>query len=436
MRPARQRRRPLAAVAGPAVRGLAVAGLAVAGLAAVPGTPGDAATYTVCALGCPYTQIQPAVDAAPAGGTVRVGPGSFAGGIVIAKALTLSGAGAGATVIDGGGPVVSVSGGPVIIEGVTVTGGNTPGDGAGILSTGTLTVQNSAIRHNTAGGDGGGIASDAGSILITGSSVSRNTAAFEGGGIAGTGPLSKGVTLLADTVTANSAGDSGGGIAAVNRVRATLSGTAVDANTAASCGGGVDVEGAALVMIRGQVDHNQAQDCGGGIEIGGFRYGPAGSGTITETSIDSNAAGTGGGLDIGGRTSLIMTADAVSTNTATMAGGGINVYSGLKLNDTSVSRNTSGGDGGGISNVGGDPLLTGDRVDANTAAGEGGGLFNGFLLVRNHRVAGKMTLNPDTSVNSNRAAAGGGIAVVAGSVRLNGATVARNIPDNCQPAGC
>lgn len=452
------------------VAGPAMAGLAAAGLAAVPDGAAHAATFTVCAQGCPYTQIQPAVDAAAAGGTVLVGPGTFSGGIVITKALALSGAGAGATVIAGGGPALSVSGSPVIIRRVTVTSGNAPADGGGILSTGTLTVEDSTISHNAAGGDGGGIASegpatlpappasltlrrvsvtgnassaDGGGIAtydssarITGSTISRNAAEFEGGGIASDGGSSEKLKLISDTVRTNSAGDSGGGIEATRDATATLSGTTVDANTAASCGGGVAVFGARLVMINGQVNHNKARDCGGGIEIGGFRYGPAAVARIAGTSINGNTAGTGGGLDIGSRSTVTMTDDALSANTATSAGGGINFYSHLTMNDTSVTRNTSGGDGGGISNAGGFAVLTSDSVDANTAARHGGGLFNGFLLIRRHRFAGKMSLGPATSVSRNRAAAGGGFYVAAGTVTVIGATVTGNIPDNCQPTRC
>lgn len=77
----------------------AAAGLVTAGLVAGPAGIASATTLTVCAQGCAYSQIQPAVDAASAGDTITVGRGTYAGGIVIAKALTLSGDGADATVI-------------------------------------------------------------------------------------------------------------------------------------------------------------------------------------------------------------------------------------------------------------------------------------------------------------------------------------------------
>ena len=139
---------------------VAAVGLLAVALVVVPGSAVAASVLRVCAHGCAYTQIQPAVDAVSAGDTVAVGPGSYAGGIVIAKALRVSGAGAGATVISGGGPVITVSAGPVLLRGVTVTGGSAPGDGGGILNTGTLTVAGVTISGNAASGNGGGIAND------------------------------------------------------------------------------------------------------------------------------------------------------------------------------------------------------------------------------------------------------------------------------------
>ncbi len=131
---------------------VAAVGLLAVALVVVPGSAVAASVLRVCAHGCAYTQIQPAVDAVSAGDTVAVGPGSYAGGIVIAKALRVSGAGAGATVISGGGPVITVSAGPVLLRGVTVTGGSAPGDGGGILNTGTLTVAGVTISGNAASG--------------------------------------------------------------------------------------------------------------------------------------------------------------------------------------------------------------------------------------------------------------------------------------------
>ena len=86
--------------------------------------------------GC-YATIQAALDAAQAGDTIEVGPGTFAGGITIVKSIVLEGAGAGVTTIRGGGPVVTIGDltrattPTVSIRRVTITGGVTHSSAGG-----------------------------------------------------------------------------------------------------------------------------------------------------------------------------------------------------------------------------------------------------------------------------------------------------------------
>lgn len=86
--------------------------------------------YTVCQSGCPYSDILSAVNAAPDGGTVTVGPGTYTTGqITISKGLTLQGAGQDQTTISGNGANAGVAGtvvirnnsGMVTISGFTFT---------------------------------------------------------------------------------------------------------------------------------------------------------------------------------------------------------------------------------------------------------------------------------------------------------------------------
>ena len=89
----------------------------------------SAATLTVCPSGCSYSQIGPAVAAAKSGDTIRVGPGTYLGGITINVSVRLAGAGAGSTIIRGGDHVLTIgslgaTSEPVVsISGVTITGG-------------------------------------------------------------------------------------------------------------------------------------------------------------------------------------------------------------------------------------------------------------------------------------------------------------------------
>src|SRR5215204_5594262 len=87
----------------------AVVVLAAAGVVTGVGA-GPASAATVCVGGGPacHATIQGAVDAAQDGDRIMIAPGTYAGGIVVDKSVELRGAGARATVISGGGPVVTV----------------------------------------------------------------------------------------------------------------------------------------------------------------------------------------------------------------------------------------------------------------------------------------------------------------------------------------
>ena len=80
--------------------------------------------------GC-FSRLQAAVDAAKDGDTITIAPGSHAGGVTIDVSVKLVGAGAGRTVISGGGPVLTIgtfgaqTEPTVSIDGVTITDGVT-----------------------------------------------------------------------------------------------------------------------------------------------------------------------------------------------------------------------------------------------------------------------------------------------------------------------
>ena len=169
--------------------------------------------------GC-YATLQAALDHAGNGDRIRLGHGTFAGGVTVRASVSIEGSGPDATIIQGGGPVITigVAGEPdadtldVSITGVTITGGITtgppdlpfiargggieiPGGPSGTLGA-TVTIRNSVITGNRAapqstvdsgepcpgGGDcrfalaaGGGIV-DIGRLTLIHSVVSDNTA--------------------------------------------------------------------------------------------------------------------------------------------------------------------------------------------------------------------------------------------------------------------
>lgn len=63
----------------------------------------NAATLDVCLAGCSYNNIQTAINAATAGDTISIGPGTYSVlQIIVNKPLTIIGSGQGQTIIDGG----------------------------------------------------------------------------------------------------------------------------------------------------------------------------------------------------------------------------------------------------------------------------------------------------------------------------------------------
>src|ERR1700749_806089 len=104
---------------------------ALATLALLGSVAASAATLKVCPHGCTYSQISDAVAAAHNGDTVSSASGVYHGGFTIDKDLSLDGAGAGRTIVSGGGPVITVGvlhavhEPTVAIDGVTITNGAT-----------------------------------------------------------------------------------------------------------------------------------------------------------------------------------------------------------------------------------------------------------------------------------------------------------------------
>ena len=173
----------------------------------------DAATRCVGRAPTCSPTIQGAIDLSRDGNTIRIGPGTFAGGVTITRRISVRGAGAAATTIRGGGPVVTI-GDPaeqtqptVSISGLTLTGGVTHGQqfragGGGIfvwfgadftpgatVALHRVTVAGNRVEPTTtipegppcpsgpcpyAQGDGGGI-DTFGSMSITDSVIRDNT---------------------------------------------------------------------------------------------------------------------------------------------------------------------------------------------------------------------------------------------------------------------
>jgi hypothetical protein len=259
------------------------------------GTSAHGSTSTVCVgsgAGCVGT-IQGAVDAARDGDTVTIEAGTFDGGVRIDKSVKLVGAGAAATTVKGGGPVLTIGSHSqrpltISIRGITITGGvsetnpsgrcgaDVPRCGPGYLQAtalaggveigprATVTISNSVISANQARptvqapsvtarcpggpcpfayGGGGGI-DNWGKLTLVGTTVSDNVA---GGGI----------TAQAD----------GGGILNESGARLTLLNSTVKGNGVTvsapngrfAAGGAIYVDGGTLAVRGSKISANRAE---------------------------------------------------------------------------------------------------------------------------------------------------------------------------------
>jgi CSLREA domain-containing protein len=341
------------------------------------------------------------------------------GDLDITDDVTIVGAGAAASIIDGGAldRVFDVIGTPAVdMSSLTIRNGASPGDGGGMYNRGTLTLTDLTVSGNTAN-SGAGIASEGGAVSLTNGTVSGNTANFDGAGIAiwAGGAL----TLTGSTVAGNTASDFAGGIANSDGSPVTLTDSTVSGNTAGECGGGLDNWDSALTLTDSTVSGNTADGTGGGICSEG---GPV---TLTNTTVSGNSAASGGGIDFLDD-ALTLVDSTISGNTASDGtGGGIGNFDGtVVLTNSTISGNTTSVDGGGIHNCG-TATLTNTTVSGNDAAGVGGGIFEGCFD----------TLNlTNVTIADNTATSGGGIAVEAatgGSAALENTIVADNTGGDC-----
>lgn len=179
------------------------------------GTPPPPPPPCVCASGgCPFTTVQAAVDAAPAGTTIPICAGEYLErDILIDKDLTLIGAGAGAdpatnTIIFGGNSlgasvIYVLAGRTVALQDLRITEG-VANNGGGITNSGTLTLTGCTLTDNSAF-RGGGIFNWSGAMVsLVGSSVTDNYAGVSGGGIDNSGTVA---CSDGSTVSGNTAGD-------------------------------------------------------------------------------------------------------------------------------------------------------------------------------------------------------------------------------------
>jgi fibronectin-binding autotransporter adhesin len=245
--------------------------------------------------------IGAAVGRAASGDTINVGAGIYSETLTISADLNINGAGARATIINGGAAagVLSVytSSATVRISDLTITGGQSIGSGGGITNFGRLTLANSAVSGNVVSpgegfqGIGGGIA-NLGTLTISNSTVISNTA-VSGGGIYNAGML----TITNTTISGNTARNDGGGIVNSGTGTMSLNNITIAHNTADSDTNGSGDGGGLASQPGGAVDFRNTL-LAGNTDSGG--QAPECSGTLT--SQGHNLIQSTAGCAIGGDT--------------------------------------------------------------------------------------------------------------------------------------
>ena len=353
-----------------------------------------------------FQSIQAAVDGAQTGDTIVLGAGVFQGGVTITKSIRIVGVSAGATVVAGGGPVVTIgtlgganSGLRVELDRLTISGGanaaagNAFGGGVAILQGdgpaapgATVDIDASVITDNQAA-PAATFPSDPAPCTVP----AAQCAFALGGGIANAGVL----TLTNSRVTDNLAGSPGitrtsRGAGIYNGATGTLTvrDSVVSGNQAVvsppnGCfteGGGIEdfgtmtvensrITGNSSVVVSSVPSSILGNDLEQNADAGGIDLSPNASATISNSNISDNTVSD---FDSGG--------DAQSFN------GGIDGEGTLALSGSIVDRNTvsarvPAGSGlvtaataGGVGLSGGSSTIRsshigGNRLDALSASG-------------------------------------------------------------------
>ncbi len=360
--------------------------LAICVLAGAIAGPASAADLCVgSGAGC-FATLGAAVGAAHDGDTIRLGKGTFAGGVTIDKSVALVGTGAHSTTIAGGGPVLTIFDGAapdqltVSIRGLTITGGvNDSQPGAEVTFGGGIWIPTSQLPVPPFNGTGATVSID--DSVITGNTVLSH--AVIPGDFCGS-PLPCGFNT--------GGGIDNGGVLTVTNSRITNN-TAGSSPALPSLASGVNSGGifsrfaATLVVKRSVVSGNRAVASppnGQGAQSGGI--GSDGALTIEDSVVSDNSAELTGSFPADGEPVALA--------------GGIHVSECCGVSHTATIRNTLVHGNRAVADIGGEAL---------SVAFAGGVLAEAPLLLEKTLVTDNLVRA--TSVGGDAAADGGGIEV-------------------------
>ncbi len=322
--------------------------------------PGDG-TCLSKAGGCTLRAAVQEANASSVGNTIQIPSGTYtlaiapegadfgrSGSLFLKGEVTIEGASATDTVIDGGGlaRVFEIAqGSTVAISGVTVRGGAAKGgDGGGLLNRGSLNLQESTFSGNSATADPGqsngrgGAIHNEGKISAMLVTLNENRADGRGGALFNAPGAS--VEMINGRIAGNlSLTDEGGAV--LNAGTLSLTMLPVRGNKASGGGGGVANVGGDLTLFDVALLENEAGANGGGLRN-------SGTAKLTNVTIGTNQAGaSGGGIDNDGAGTLRLNNVTVVRNKAgtlqTGVGGGIHNGAGsVSIVNTLLAENLAG----------------------------------------------------------------------------------------------
>lgn len=391
---------------------------------AVVSLPGAALAQDVgiagAGLGCNFATLASAVAAAAPGSTLYLRSGvGFNEALVIDKDLTLVAGNSTCNAASSGThpfidgltirrPLEVTNGADVVLDRVDLARGAATEGGNARVTSGSLTLRDSAVYLGVAT-DGGGVYVDvAGSARLEGAtSVTWNVASGYGGGVYVAGDLDLLDSATIGDALFGNAGGGGGGLAIFGGTATMQPGAAIVGNSGEPGGGvlvedlgeflmlggriggpggesnsgcGVGAANADFVMLGGEIAYNVSTESGGGVVI--FLHG---TGAVLGSSwIHHNTGVWGGGINVHEAESFVLEGD-VTDNTSSGSGGGLavsHVDGRVDIHGANILRNTASGDGGGAYLTGASEIsIVGTWINENVAGEAGGGIYFGGLLL-------------------------------------------------------
>ncbi len=225
------------------------------------------------------------------------------------------------------------------------------------------------------------------------------------------------LTIRSSTITGNQAAN-GGGIYSLYEGNVVITDSSVSGNTAVyGAGGGVQAVDGDITVTSSVIDSNEALNSGGGLFA---QHG--GNVTLTDSDLTNNrvtyAGYNGAGLN-GGDGNVTITGSTITGNTSAGDGGGIYNYGGtVTIADTDISNNDAAYSGGGILNETAAVSISNTTITNNRALyGDGGGVATGN---------GNVTLTRSTISGNRSVDSGGGVSTNTGSVIGLASTISGN----------